>query len=210
MGCLKKKKKQNCLGYWTRWRGLKAGRRELQRRVDQLSWVIKDLLIAAALEMYSKVPSQTTGCTRSQVKCGVLEGGGVSGIFGWCCYQALLGGGQLDCQISASPQEAGSTCWLFRSDRFHSPRTPPAKAAKQRKLPAWMFIPTWGNNHHGSFSQSSEFRHRNHFWTNNCTFGWILMTSFRFFDVSVLGGGSWKWSSPFIPDSPPSFSWHEP
>lgn len=40
----------------------------------------------------------TTGCARSQAKCSVLEGGGVSGIFGWCCYQALLGG-QRDCQI---------------------------------------------------------------------------------------------------------------
>lgn len=50
----------------------------------------------------------TTGCARSQVKCSCLEGGGESGIFGWLCSQALLGGGQLDCQILASLLEAGS------------------------------------------------------------------------------------------------------
>lgn len=134
----------------------------------------------------------TTGCTRSQVKCGVLEGGGVSGILGWRCYQAVLGGVNYIAGFEHLLRKHVQLAGCSGVTASPSPNSPPAKPVRQRKLPAWMFVPTWGNNHHNSFSQSFELRHRNHFWTNNCTFRRIFMTPFRFFDVSVLGRGSLK------------------
>ena len=106
----------------------------------------------------------TAGCARSQEKCSSLQGGGVSGVFGWRCHRALWGGRQLDCQILASPQEAGLAFWWLGSIRSPppAPHLPNHQKKKKKEQMKSGFQP-WENNQHHHFSQSSELGHRNHF-----------------------------------------------
>lgn len=126
----------NCLSYQKRRhvKGLGEGTRAGERREGQLSWVIKALLIAAALEMCSKALSWPQAEQGHKWNAVAGKGEGCLEIFGWLCYLALLGGGQLDGQILASPQEVGSMFWLLGNHSTLLPTSQTCKAVVVGKI----------------------------------------------------------------------------
>lgn len=152
-------------------------------------------------------PQAVQGHKRNAVAC---KGRGV-----WAFWMALLLGFvrrlQLDCQILASLQEAGSDFWWLGSIRSPppAPYLPNHQKKKKKEQMKSGFLP--GKTISIHFSQSSELGHRNHFQTSHWTLGWMLMKPLRFFDSSVFWGGChWKWPPPTDSIPCPSFPIRDP